>query len=148
MEQGFVSSGQTYHSFVYSHISVGVQLHRLTYHVCALGSVARKKSHLIHSIKELSVRRLEAVYLGNSSRDDDAHYVGHIVFFDSVGNKLILYRRDYRRLSGRGAFFALLSHLCTILNKIILFLSCARRLLSYGCRAQVRFRAVGEGARK
>ena len=51
-----------------------------------VGVILLKKSRLIHRIKEFSVGGLQSVDLWNCTRDDDAHYVGHIVRLDGFGN--------------------------------------------------------------
>ena len=90
MQKCLVTSCESHHSFIYCHIAVGVELHRLTDDVRALRAVARQKSHLVHRVKELSVRRLETVDLGDRTRDDNAHNVRHIVFLNRIGYQLLL----------------------------------------------------------
>ena len=69
-----------------------IEAHSLTYNIGALGTSAVEQSHFIHSIKELAVRGLETVNFRNCTRDDNAHNIGHIVFFNRFGNGLLNYR--------------------------------------------------------
>ena len=58
---------ETHHCLIYGSIAVRIELHCLTNDICGLGLVARKQTHFVHGIKELSVGGLEAIYLGESS---------------------------------------------------------------------------------
>ena len=107
MEKCGVSAGQTDKCVVDRGITVRVEAHRLSDDVRTLDPSARKQTHFIHRIEQFSVRGLEAVDLGDRTRHDNAHYVGHIVLF---------YRFSYRLIGGGGGR----EHL----NRFRFFLSC------------------------
>ena len=125
MKQRLVISCQTNHCFVYGGIAVRVELHRLSYDICALRSSAGEKTHFIHSIKELSVRGLEAVYFGNSTRYDNAHSVRHIVINEGLGYRL-LGRSSLVCLQVYDVYFLFSCHFLIRHNLIIL---CAAALI-------------------
>ena len=81
MQQRRVPACQPDHRFVYRRVPVGVQFHRFADDICGLRCLSSEKSFFIHGIKQFSVRRLEAVDLGDRPADDDADGVGKIVFF-------------------------------------------------------------------
>ena len=70
-----------------------VEVHGLSNNICTLGSITMHKAHFVHCIEKLAVRGLEAVNFGNSTRNNNAHNVGHIVFFYSLGYGLKNYLR-------------------------------------------------------
>ena len=65
-----------------------VKLHDSTNDVRALGSRTSEKTHRVHRVEDLSVSGLKSVYLGNSTRNYNAHRIRHIVFLDRVGYEL------------------------------------------------------------
>ncbi len=91
MQQSLVAAAQTYHRVVDGAVAVGVELHRSADDVRRLGARAGEQTHLVHGVQQLAVRGLEAVYLGDGSRHDDAHRIGHEVFFDSICDALFHY---------------------------------------------------------
>ena len=66
-----------------------IQLHRCADDVRGFGSCAVEQSHLVHGEQQLAVRGLEAVNLGNRTRENDAHGVGHEILADGGNNRLL-----------------------------------------------------------
>ena len=93
MEQGAVAAAEPHHGVVDGGIPVGVELHGSAHHVGALGALAPQELHLVHGIQQLPVTGLEAVDLWDSSADDDAHGVGHIVDLQGLGDGLFQHLR-------------------------------------------------------
>ena len=86
MQQCLVASCQTHHGFIDGTVTVGIQPHGLPYNVCRFGQPAGEQSHFIHGVQQFPVRRLETVDLRQCTGNDDAHGVGHIVFFQCICN--------------------------------------------------------------
>ena len=95
MQKRRISAGQAHHRFVNRSVTVRVELHGLSHDIRTFGTRSGQKSHFVHREKELAVRGLESVDLGDGARDDDAHHVRHIVLFDRLGNRLINNGRVY-----------------------------------------------------
>ena len=90
VQERFVSARKAHHCLIYRSVAVGVQPHGLTYDIRGFRTVSRQKSHFIHGIEQLAVRRLEAVYLRQRAADDNAHRIGHVVFFQGAYDVLLL----------------------------------------------------------
>ena len=88
MKQRRVAARQTHHCFINCGITVRIELHGLTDDIRTLCARAVEKPHFIHGVKKLTVRGLEAVDLRDRARDNDAHNVGHVVFFYRFRNRL------------------------------------------------------------
>ena len=56
-----------------------VKVHGSAHDICAFCPGTRKQTHIVHGVKQLAVRRLEAVYLRYGAGNYDAHGVWHIV---------------------------------------------------------------------
>ena len=89
VQQRFVSARQSHHRFIDCHITVWIQLHGGADHIGRFGPCTGQQSHLIHGVQQLAMRGLEAVYFGDRPGYDDTHRVGHIVFFQRIGDLLI-----------------------------------------------------------
>ena len=89
VEQGGVAAGEADHGLVDGGITVGIELHGLSHDVGTFRPRTRQKTHLIHCVEQLSVRGLEAVDLGDRTRNDNAHDVGHVVLLDGLRNGLV-----------------------------------------------------------
>ena len=125
MQKRLIISGKTNHSLIYGSVTVRIELHRLSYDVCAFCSRTCQKSHLIHCIKEFSVRGLKAVDLGNSARNYNAHGIRHIVFNERFGYRLCC-SNGFVRLYILDIYFLFLCHFLIRHNLIIL---CAAALI-------------------
>ena len=66
-----------------------VKAHGLADDVGGLCTAAGYQSHFIHGVKQLTVRRLEAVYLRDSPGDDSRHGVGHKIDLQRLGDGLL-----------------------------------------------------------
>ena len=88
-QQALVAAAHAHHRIVDSGIAVGVQVHGAAHDVGRFGACALEQTHLVHSVQQLAVRRLEAVDLRQRAADDDAHGVGHIVGFQRAGNGIL-----------------------------------------------------------
>ena len=53
--------------------------------------VAVEQAHLVHGVEQLAMRRLEAVDLGERTRNVGAHGVGHVVRFERFRDGLLRY---------------------------------------------------------
>ena len=89
MEKRTVSPCHADHGLVYRLVAVGIELHRGPDNVCGFCKRAAEKSHLVHGIEEFALGGLQSVYLRDSSRNDDAHGVRHIVALQRVGDTLL-----------------------------------------------------------
>ena len=89
VQQRFVSARQSHHCFIDCHITMWIQLHGGADHIGRFGPRTGQQSHLIHGVQQFAMRGLEAVYFGDRPGYDDTHRVGHIVFFQRIGDLLI-----------------------------------------------------------
>ena len=88
MEQRAVAPAQPDHGVVNGCVAVGVQLHGSTHHVGGFGAVPVEQLHLVHGVQQLPMAGLETVDLRDSTADDYAHGVGHIVNLQCLGDGL------------------------------------------------------------
>ena len=93
MQQRLVAAGEADHGLIDGSVAVRVQLHRLADDVGGFCAGLGQKSHLIHGIEQLAVRRLEAVDLRDGARDDDRHGVGHVVRLQRLADRLLEHLR-------------------------------------------------------
>ena len=111
VQKCLIAARQSHHGLVNRCVTVRVERQRTSDDVGAFGSAACQKSHLVHGVEQLTVSGLEAVDLGNGTRDDDAHDVGHVVFLNGVGNQLRTYGRVFDFFNRFFVFGRLFSHL-------------------------------------
>ena len=107
VQQRLVPARKAHHRVVDGGVAVRVELHRLPDDVGGLDLPAAQQSHLVHRVKQLAVRRLEAVDLRDRTRDDHAHRVGHVVDFQRLADRLLqhLGAQALDVLRDLGAFF-------------------------------------------
>jgi hypothetical protein len=98
VNERFVVTSQTDKGVVYGGVTVRVKAHGCADDVCTLGTGTVQQSHVVHGVKQLAVRGLKAVDFGNSTRNDNAHRIGHEVLFERFVYSLQLYFRFLDRL--------------------------------------------------
>ena len=54
-------------------------------------SCRTKQPHFVHGVQQFTVRRFKAIDFRNGTGHNDTHGIGHIVFFQSIGNGLFHY---------------------------------------------------------
>ena len=123
-QQAFVTAGKAHHCFVDSRVAMWIKAHCLANDVGRFCFCTFQQAHIVHSVQQFAVRRLEAVYFRQSTGNNNAHGIRHIVLLQRFGDRGFLHH------AGRQYFHAVIKSLSFDSRFFCLFL-CHFLLLPY-----------------